>query len=545
MSLVATCEQSLEGRPCPCSKAAGYKCCYAEWICVKEEVTGCPASPLTAGPVPVFSTTTEQGVATDKLRADWITAIESVNESEMWVGTQCSGLYRLRNEKVEQRYHARQNDLPDNGIGALHTDPQGTLWVVSRSGYLYAHDAGRWTIFGAPGFVKETAGSASKNVVAFAHDRSVWFLHGDKGTLWRMFGGKLTGNGIDAPKDLSTDPPKDRTINAITIDASGVLIAGTSGGPMRLNETELVPFGPSELQDVPVYDVSFAPELGRTYFATELGLWARDVNDSWTELELTAGSTRRPKPETGARVSSVWTASGRLVASFPEDFVVALDRGGKMSQLNVKADVQTIGFLPASGKPARAIVTSSSATPRLERLDEFGWEEYPPLRHTLDEQLEWEVNGLARLQRRKGKPATIAELVTNPKSHAGKFVTLQARSVESRRLTDDKGNTLPFLVHPAFSDFVKSRKNTLRMPELRTSVQEFHISGYFETGGCYQFNAPYFFYITDYAPVAWTPAQTDAVYEQLDSLCTSEETACCCEWNYTPGACPSNPACKN
>jgi len=508
-------------------------------VCVKKREE-CPSPPLAAGPVATLITADDQSILTDTLIGDSITALASVSDTELWVGTQCSGLFTLRDGKIDKRYRARQDQLPDDGIGALHTDPQGALWATTRYGYLYAFDGMRWKIFGSAGFVKDTY-RKSKNVVAFSPARSVWLLHGPNGSLWKMVDGVLMGTSIDAPPDTTT--------TAIAIDGSGVLFAATSKGPARFDGKILVPTGPEAMQGVPVNDISYSKERGQMLFATGAGLWIRDSANQWRELELTPGSTTRPAPSLGAPVRSVWNAAGRVVAIFTSGTsvtAVALDRAAAMTQVNFNAEIYTVGFLPFPGERPRALLASGNGAPRLERVDELGWVEFAPLRQTRETPFKWNVNNLADLDRRKGRIATIAELVTQPNAYAGDFVTVRARTVEGYRLTDDKGNTIPFLVHEAFGRFVRNREETLNIPPLRKGDVTYVLSGYFEAGGCYPYNAPYFFYVTDYYPAAWLEPQTNVLYDQLDTLCFNDATACCCEWTSPSGdanplACPGSP----
>ncbi len=554
VSLVASCELSLEGRPCPCS--AGYNCCYAEWVCRKKE-EGCPSPPLAVGPVPMSTTNDDQSIQADGLVGNSITALASVSDTELWVGTECSGLYTLRGRwdmdaQIDRRYQAQNSILPDNGIRALHTDPQGAIWAITRSGYLYAFDGMRWTIFGGPGFIKEILSGKSQKVVAFSPDKSVWLLHGGMGTLWQMVDGVLTGTGVEAPPnvDAPSDPKKKTKTNAIAFDASGVLFAATSRGPAILDGKMLVPIGPEAMQGVAVNDISYSKEWGQMLFATDAGLWTRDSANQWRELELTPGATASPKPSLGAPVRTVSSAAGRIVAildATAKRDAVALGRAATMNQINFNAKVNTVGFLPDQKHGALALLAvTKGAPPRIERTDEAGWVGFEKLLQASETALPWQVENLARLKRRTGQVTTIAELVAHPKAYSGNFVTVQARTVDvaGYRLTDDKGNILPFSVHEAFGRFIKTRGIPLSKSE-----GNFILSGYFEAGGCYLYNSPYFFYVTDYFPAAWPEKQTNALYEQLDTLCTSGATACCCEWikpdpysdDNNPRACPGNP----
>jgi hypothetical protein len=496
-------------------------------------------------------TESDQGQSTTMLSGNGITALAPLGESSMWVGTQCSGLFTLRDGKVDQQFRAEESELPDNGIGALHTDPQGALWVVTRLGYLYAFDGTRWKIFGNPGFVKETAFTEteindqklykSKNVVAFSPDSSVWLLHGRKGTLWQMVDGVLTGTGVDGPPGTTT--------NAIAFDGSDVLFAATSSGPAFFDGKMLVPIGPEALQGVAVNDLSYSKERNQLLFATDAGLWIRDDANQWRELEFTPGSTAIAAPPLGGSIRSVWNGGGRIVAIFSGSDTVALDRAEKMMQINSKASISTVGFLSVPDQGPLALLASGNGAPRIERVDELGWVEYAPLRQTREAPFKWWVNNLADLDRRNGRITTIAELVSKPKAYSGAFVTVQARSIEEYRLADAKGNTLPYRVHTAFKQFAINRQETLGLPVIGNSDADFILSGYFETGGCYEYNAPYFFYVTDYYPAAWPAPQTNVLYDELDTLCSSDATACCCEPEeigpmggaLNPLACPRDP----
>lgn len=228
-----------------------------------------------------------------------VTVLAEDGEGFLWVGSQM-GLARW------DGYHFRvyrpaadvPDALPDNYVIALHTDPQGRLWIGTNSAGLALHDRGRdrFVVYGAG-----VGGLSHVSVSAIADDGA--------GGLWVG-----TGRGLDHldpatgairhfhhdANDVGSLP--DNHIIALRRDRSGALWIGTAHGLAYLaqdaNRFSTISL-PSKSGQAPQIAALFEDSAGRMWIGTH-GEGAYVIDAGQRSFQ----STAKPVQENGYGASS-------------------------------------------------------------------------------------------------------------------------------------------------------------------------------------------------------------------------------------------------
>jgi two-component sensor histidine kinase/ligand-binding sensor domain-containing protein len=154
-----------------------------------------------------------------------ITSLAETPDGSIWIGTDGSGLIRLRDDSVEVDYPGKQ--FPDSQIRALAVDSAGTLWVgTSAAGVVaidppYEHTSARlYTI---------NDGLQSNTTIDLApgHHGEIWIAsaHGGLAIIekGRILGSRLAGEHV-------------RNVYAVSTGADGRMLASTDFGLLAISE---------------------------------------------------------------------------------------------------------------------------------------------------------------------------------------------------------------------------------------------------------------------------------------------------------------------
>jgi len=159
-----------------------------------------------------------QAVNSSLLRQEVIYSITG-RESEIWIGTQRSGLKRFeyRNGLIGGKTYTRANGLAENSLFALYESQDGAVWAGTLTSGVSKFQAGRFITY-------TTANGLASNTVSAileTRDGTIWFatpngLSSLSNGRWTTY---TTGDGLPASG-----------VNCLFEDSSGILWIGTSRG---------------------------------------------------------------------------------------------------------------------------------------------------------------------------------------------------------------------------------------------------------------------------------------------------------------------------
>jgi ligand-binding sensor domain-containing protein len=145
-------------------------------------------------------------------------------QNRLWVGTRSQGLYR-RDAQGWTNFRPDNSDQPLVGVGALHEDARGELWLVrnwsvdhsSATGPVVRYDGQRWTT------VQVTRASGYFQPLALTTDAAGHSWVGEANGFLRYDG---------TWRDVAI--PELRVTYQLATDRSGYVWAGTNQGLVRI-----------------------------------------------------------------------------------------------------------------------------------------------------------------------------------------------------------------------------------------------------------------------------------------------------------------------
>ena len=185
------------------------------------------AASVTPGQRPLRDYTVDVWTSRNGLPHNSLRGIGQTPDGLLWMAT-WEGLVRYNGHEFITYDRGSVPGLPDNGIGALHVDAKGALWVGDSRGNLIRHDPqGRWHHLlrepPAPGVLIQAMTSDAQ------------------GRLWLLYEGKGLGY-LDAAGQVQYTPPPDDvpmalTYPAMVADSVGQIWIGTLDG-LVMRDTE-------------------------------------------------------------------------------------------------------------------------------------------------------------------------------------------------------------------------------------------------------------------------------------------------------------------
>ncbi len=155
------------------------------------------------------------------LENSWVRSLLEDGQGNIWIGTNDSGLLKLRNGVMTQ-YSIAQG-FPSESVNCLATGSNGEIWACTSKGLVRIADS-TFTVYGeAQGLSTDTIRAACA-----AADGKIW-AGGDSSDLNVWDGERF------APRPLSS-VPKQATVRSILCSSDGVVWAGTTNGLIRLKD---------------------------------------------------------------------------------------------------------------------------------------------------------------------------------------------------------------------------------------------------------------------------------------------------------------------
>lgn len=189
--------------------------------CVQPAVASAAgSSPGSAEVRPLRDHTVDVWTTRDGLPHNSLRRIGQTPDGLLWMAT-WEGLVRYNGHEFHTFDRGSSPGLPDNGIGALHVDAKGALWLGDSRGNLVRHDLqGRWHR------ILREAPAPGVLIQAMTSDA--------QGRLWLLYEGKGLGYLDDAGQVQFTPPPDDvpmaLSYPALVADAHGQIWIGTLDG---------------------------------------------------------------------------------------------------------------------------------------------------------------------------------------------------------------------------------------------------------------------------------------------------------------------------
>ena len=127
---------------------------------------------------------TEQRIPQLAMGGSHVSSLFVDRENELWVGTSLSGLFRIRDGRVE--HYDRIDGLSSNSVLGFYQDAEGTVWVVTSAGIDNFRDVHvlTWSM-------REGLSSESAESVLPSHDGGLWILN-DYNTVQKLKNGQFT-----------------------------------------------------------------------------------------------------------------------------------------------------------------------------------------------------------------------------------------------------------------------------------------------------------------------------------------------------------------
>ncbi|MDX2019122.1 MAG: hypothetical protein SF187_02705 [Deltaproteobacteria bacterium] len=490
----------LKGKPCPCAK--GFSCCTALNICANL----CPseaAPPVTPGPVSLSSALTA-GASAVALMGTEATAVALEPNGTLWAGTTCHGLFR-RQGNAWTYFDAYNARVPDSGVHALLLGSDGTKWITSRRGYLYAYDTNtNLSVFGAAPLVH--AGERARQPLVEDPNGGVWLAAVSGGAAHLV--GAMIDRLDDAPWSLPSMPPEN--LKALGKDSAGNLWATTATtGPARLNVT----VGGSRWEAAPAaaaVDVRTVSSSSQPspLFASPQKLYIGTEPVTLPNEEWGRGVGFIREDGAGRWLCGYIERKGLLLGTRSGSAVFVLDG---IKAVDATSDGNK-GWWVAAGAAGLVHINESGVV-----LEEV------PLRPATP--LPWRERPLAALLGEPTEDVDIGALLTNPFALFGRRIHLRGRFVPQHptvRFEDDKGNLrmiapAPHLELLRFWTDVMKRLPDPPLPFWTEGPEQMDFYGYVEVGGCSAdaAEATVSFYITEYYPTSSPNAQRAAIRDAL------------------------------
>jgi len=198
-----------------------------------------------------------------------------------------------------------RNGLPSNGVWAIAQDAVGYLWLATDAG-LVRFDGIRFVSGESLGL------DGLPSVQAFS------FAIGNDGALWVGFarsGGIARIMHRQVQTFDSSDGLGGGTVNAIVVDSTGSVLAGTDEGLYQLDGLRWRHVGFRVEERVQILGLTLDPG-GDILVATSSGVWRRDSHHRWMQV-IDSGFTARavPDPAGGIWFTDLRTGFRRLDTS--------------------------------------------------------------------------------------------------------------------------------------------------------------------------------------------------------------------------------------
>lgn len=203
-----------------------------------------------------------------------VAALLEDREGNVWVATNGSGLFQIRQRRVEVIDTAQ--GLTDLKVRALLEDRSGALWAANRNGGLDRIQSGSVESFDL------NDGGKLRMVAAMCEDRegALWVVK-ENGGVFRHSGGSF--------EEMSKTGPWGRRASAMVADASGAIWLGDADGLLRCSGGSLKRFGVEHgLPAQPVTTLAVDAEQ-RLWFGTARGL-VYQGRDSFIKVGDTGGA---------------------------------------------------------------------------------------------------------------------------------------------------------------------------------------------------------------------------------------------------------------
>ncbi len=168
-------------------------------------------------------------VAGDTLSGRHVTALETGDRGEVWIGTRDHGLFVLDGDEPVRLPAA--SDLEDVDVRCLLSGGEGELWIGTASNGLF-----RWTHQGAERLAPDAVGRSAVESLAVDGHGNLWIGTNDRGLL------RLTPAGDVARFDVAQGLSHHR-VSSLHADREGNLWIGTFGGGLnRLRDGSFTAF---------------------------------------------------------------------------------------------------------------------------------------------------------------------------------------------------------------------------------------------------------------------------------------------------------------